>query len=60
MESTCYSCEILIKLFVKYSNIKFTKIRLVGTELFNRTDGQTDREIDMTKIVARLEVLKRY
>jgi hypothetical protein len=40
-------CEILVEIefsqqiFKKYSNIKFTKIRLVGVELFCM-DGRTD------------------
>jgi len=56
MQSTRYSCHILIKLeasrqiLVKYSNIKFHENRPVEAELFHtykhnkgRTDRQTDR-----------------
>ena len=49
MYITCYSCQILMKLefsrrfFEKYPNINFM-IRLVGADLFMRTDGQDEAD----------------
>jgi hypothetical protein len=53
MQSSCYSCEILMKfelyrqVFEKYQILNIMKIRPVGAELFHadgRADGETDRE----------------
>jgi hypothetical protein len=47
MQTTLYSCQILIKLelsphaFKKWSNVNFTNICLVKAELFH-ADGQVD------------------
>jgi hypothetical protein len=57
MHITCYSSQISMKLelsrlvFQKYSNCM--KLPLLGAEFF-RADGQTDRDTDMTKLIAIL------
>jgi hypothetical protein len=59
MQSTCYSCPILMKLEIsrqvkKHSNTKFHKIPSSEAELFH-ADGQREGEIDkrtgMTKLI---------
>jgi hypothetical protein len=58
--STCHSCRILIKLrFFNRCSRKaqipnFVKLHPVGAELFHAdegTDGRTDRQTDMTKLI---------
>jgi hypothetical protein len=57
MESTRYSCPILIKLefsrqfFENYSISNFMKIRPVGAELFHATDGRTNGRTDVKKLI---------
>jgi hypothetical protein len=53
MQSTCYSCQILMKLefsrqiFEKYSNIKLHENPSSGSRfvLYGHTDRQTDRRV---------------
>jgi hypothetical protein len=56
---THYSCHILMKLefsrqiFGEHSNIKFHENPSSGSRdvQYGRTDGQTDRQTDMTKLI---------
>jgi hypothetical protein len=51
MQSTGYSCRILIKLEFSWQIFEnFMEIRPVGAELF-QVDGRTDRHTDMTKLI---------
>jgi hypothetical protein len=63
MESSCYSYQILMKLyfsvqiFEKYSNIKFRANPSSGNRVIpcgqtdGRTDGRADRQPGMTKLI---------
>ena len=43
--------EFSLQIFEKRQTSNFMNIRLVGAELFLRTDGQTNRRTDMTKLI---------
>ena len=61
-----YSCQILIKfkfstqIFEKYSYMKFYESQTSGIRdvLYGRTDGQTDRDTYMTKLLIFAILLK--
>ena len=64
MKNTRYSCQILRKLefsghiFEKYSNITSNENASSGNRvvLCGRTDGQIDRQTDITKLIVAFDV----
>jgi len=62
-----YFCQILIKLeffrhrFEKYKNVKFHENPHSGSRVFpcGRTDGRTDRQTNMTKLMSLFDFCER-